>query len=117
MSIRPVDMQVTLPHATDVGKVQAVQNEQSSAAQQLFAEKLMKEAQERQGQVQGTQSTEFAKVNREKEKEEEERKKKKNKGAKEQKNFSEQKKDADKAKEQRKHSLDPVLGKNLDISS
>ena len=115
MSIRPVDMQVTLPHATDVGKVQAVQNEQSSAAQQLFAEKLMKEAQERPGQVQGTQSTEFAKVNREKEREQEERKKKKNKGNKEQRNFSEQNKD--KAKEQKNHSLDPLLGKNLDISS
>ena len=69
MSIRPIDLQVVLPHAADVGRAQAIQNDQSAVSQQLFAEKLMKEAQEKQGQVQETQRSEFGKVKRDKEKE------------------------------------------------
>ena len=113
MTIRPVDLQVVLPHATDVGRAQAIQNDQSVVSQQLFAEKLLKEAQEKRGQVQETQRSEFGKIKRDKEKE----RKKKNKS-----NdavFSKHTaiKETKGKSIDKKGSLDPVLGKNLDISS
>ena len=113
MTIRPIDLQVVLPHATDVGRAQAIQNDQSVVSQQLFAEKLLKEAQEKRGQVQETQRSEFGKIKRDKEKE----RKKKNKPndtvfPKHTETKESQGKNIDK-----KGSLDPVLGKNLDISS
>lgn len=113
MSIRPVDLQVILPHATDVGKVQAIQNDQAATSQQLFAEKLMREAQERQGQVQETQRSEMGKVTRDKEKDQQERKKKKK-----QQNVASEQKEKPEVKvnyKDRKGSLDPLIGKNLDI--
>jgi hypothetical protein len=111
-------MQVILPHTTDVGKFQAVQNEHAATSQQLFAEKLQKESMLRQEQVQETQRGEFSRVNRDKEKEQKEGKKKKN--------FF---KAADRAQtdgndetpdgggKKAKVSLDPLVGKNLDIIS
>ena len=116
MSLRPIDMQVVLPHVTDVGKVQAVQNDQSATSQQLFAEKLMKEAQEKESQVQETQRSEFGKVKRDKEKEQEERKKKKSAY---QLSLSQDAKEEHKEKivAERKGSLSPTVGKNIDVSS
>ncbi len=117
MSIRPVDMQVILPHATDVGKVQAVQNDQTATSQQLFAEKLQREAESRQGQVQESKRAEFGKVTRDKEKEEQ-------KGGGQKYHASSGKEEEDSEQEKKQHQrvllsgmTDPVRGKNLDVSS
>ncbi|MDR3349655.1 MAG: hypothetical protein LBO03_08725 [Acidaminococcales bacterium] len=118
MSIRPVDMQVILPHTTDVGKFQAVQNDQAAASQQLFAEKLQKEAILRQEQVQETQRGEFSKVNRDKEKEQKEGKKKKNSLKSPERAPTDKDNEApDGGGKKAKVSLDPLVGKNLDIIS
>ncbi len=111
MTIRPIDMQIILPYVTDVSKVQAVQNDQSHNAQQQFAEKLQKEAQNKKAKVQETKSGEFSKITRDKEREQQ-----KNKNSNK---FSQQKEEQQHPKEQAKKrdGLDPQIGKNLDISS
>ena len=115
MSIRPVDLQVILPHATDAGKVQANQNTQSNTMQQVFAEKLQKEAQLKQNQVQESPKGEFGKVNRDKEKEDSHSKKqKKEKEENSNMNLAEETYEKDL---KTKRSLNPVIGNNLDISS
>ncbi len=115
MTIRPVDMQVVLPHATDVGRLQAEQNSQTANTQQLFAEKLQREAQMRQGQVQEASRIEHSKVTRNKERDQQGSKKKRNKQG-----------NAPKEPKSEEHKesthvpakfADPILGKNLDISS
>ena len=118
MSLRPIDMQVVLPHATDVGRVQAVQNDQSTTSQELFAEKLMKEAQGRESQVQETQRSEFGKVTRDKEKEKERQQQKKKKGA-YQLSLSNtpSEENQEKIVKDKKGSLSPMVGKNIDVSS
>ena len=114
MSIKPVDMQVILPQATDVGKFQAVQNDKSMISQQLFAEKLQKEAAQRQEQVQETERGEFGKVNREQEREKREKNKKKPQAKTAQ---AKTENDHGKAGNKRQpQNLDPLLGTNLDIS-
>ncbi len=121
MSIRPVDMQVILPHVTDVGKVQAVQNDQAATSQQLFAEKLQREAQMKQEQVQESKRAEFGKVTRDKEKEQQQKGGKK----KQQMSPGKEDKDANEALQEKKMQqrtilsgmTDPIRGKNLDVSS
>lgn len=66
MSIRPIDLQVMMPHVTDIGKVQATQNQQMVTQQQQFAEQLQRQVEARQGQVEGTKKTEMPRVHREK---------------------------------------------------
>ncbi len=67
MNIRPIDLQVIIPHATDIGKMQATQNNQQITQQQQFAEQLQRQAAEQQGQVQGTLRVEMPRVHRDKE--------------------------------------------------
>ena len=64
MSIRPIDMQVLIPKATEVGKQQNNLNQQSTLQQQQFVEELKKTVQVRQQQVQGMDKSQGGKVER-----------------------------------------------------
>lgn len=64
MSIRPMDMQVLIPKATEVGKQQNNLTQQSTLQQQQFAEELKKTVQVRQQQVQGMDKSQGNKVER-----------------------------------------------------
>lgn len=66
MNIRPIDLQVIIPHATDIGKMQATQNSQQVTQQQLFAEQLQRQTAAQQGQVQGAQRVEMTRIHRDK---------------------------------------------------
>jgi hypothetical protein len=110
-------MQVILPHTTDVGKFQAAQNEQAATSQQLFAEKLQRESMQRQDQVQEAQRGEFGKVSRDKEKEQKEGKKKKNFPQTPAHARADDNEAPDGGGRKAKVSLDPLVGKNLDITS
>lgn len=118
MSFRPVDMQVILPQVTDAGRMQAVQNNQNNVAQNLFAEKLQKETEQRQEQVQKVVKVELGKITRDQEKEEQAKKQKKNKR---QANLlaSDDTSDDLKKEAEKKTSngFSPTLGNNLDITS
>lgn len=114
MNIRPIDLQVMLPHVTDIGKVQATQNQQQIVQQQQFAEQLQRQVDARQSQVEKTKKTEMPRIHREKQEEQEQH----TAGG------QQHKRDAEKEKSQEKmHSethvdeLDPVRGHNIDIVS
>lgn len=58
MNIRSIDLQVLIPHATEVGKVQHNTNQQSALQQHDFATQWQKIAQDRQQQVQTVNESE-----------------------------------------------------------
>lgn len=62
MNIRPMDMQVLIPRATDVAKSQQINDQQSMLQQQQFAAEWQKIADDRQTQVQNSSKTEGEKV-------------------------------------------------------
>lgn len=64
MTIRPIDMQVLIPKATEVGKQQNTLAQQNTVQQQQLAEQMQKTAEMRQQQVQGTNKGEGGKVKR-----------------------------------------------------
>lgn len=64
MSIRPIDMQVLIPRATEVGVQQNNLAQQSTIQQQQFAEQLSKAAEVRQQQVQGITKGQGGKIER-----------------------------------------------------
>lgn len=68
MSIRPVDLQVIIPRATEVSKTQQSSDHQIISQQQQFAEQWQQISARRQQKVQSTSETEGAKVHRDKEK-------------------------------------------------
>ena len=72
MSIRPVDLQVLITRAKDVGRHRQTADQQLVNQQQQFAEQLQQIAQSRQHKVQSTPKDEGGKVQREKEREEKE---------------------------------------------
>lgn len=73
MSIRPVDLQVLIPHATDVGKSQHVADKSLTTQQQQFAEQWQEISANRQQKVQNAPKVEGSKVRRDKEKQEKEK--------------------------------------------
>lgn len=64
MSIRPIDMQVIIPRATEVGIQQNNLAQQSTVQQQQFAEQMAKAAAVRQQQVQGINKGQGGKIER-----------------------------------------------------
>jgi hypothetical protein len=62
MNIRPMDMQVLIPRATEVAKSQQSNEQQNTLQQQQFADKLEKLADNRQKQVQSSPKNEGGKV-------------------------------------------------------
>lgn len=109
MNIRPMDMQVLIPRATDVAKNQHINDQQSMQQQQQFAAEWKRIADTRQNQVQSSTKTEGEKV---KAKEERERGK-----------HQEQEKEENEqaAKETIEHTVnqpsvdDPLRGHTIDI--
>lgn len=67
MTIRPIDMQIIIPRATEVGKAQHTLDQQNIQQQQHFAAQWQQISEKRQQQVQHTGKSEQGKVNREKE--------------------------------------------------
>ena len=68
MSIRPVDLQVLIPHATDVGKSQHAADKSLITQQQQFGEQWQDISASRQQKVQNTAKVEGSKVRSDKEK-------------------------------------------------
>lgn len=73
MSIRPVDLQVLIPHATDVGKAQHVADKSLTTQQQQFAEQWQEISANRQQTVQNAPKVEGSKVRSDKQKQEKEK--------------------------------------------
>lgn len=69
MSIRPVDLQILIPRATDVSKSQQIANQQLASQQQQFAEQWQQISASRQQKVQNTPQTEGGKIHSDTEKE------------------------------------------------
>ena len=68
VSIRPVDLQIIIPRATDVGKTQQSSDHLLMSQQQQIAEQWQQISASRQQKVQSASKTEGGKVHREKEK-------------------------------------------------
>lgn len=66
MNIRPIDLQVLIPQATEAGKTQHTTNQQAAMQQQEFAALWQRISAERQQQVQNPEKSEGGKVTREK---------------------------------------------------
>lgn len=111
MNVRPMDMQVLIPHATDVGKAQHHANQQTMTQQQQFAEQLQKTNERRQKQVQGSEKSEGNKIKRE-DKREEKRQGKEGFGEKERKALP-----AAEVEKTEKVSQDPLRGRCIDIKT
>lgn len=69
MSIRPVDLQVLIPRATDVSKSQQVADQQLTSQQQQFAEQWQQISASRQQKVQNTSKAKGGKIHSDTEKE------------------------------------------------
>jgi len=65
MNIRPMDLQVIIPHATDVAKVANATDRQTVLQQQEFAEQWKQIAEQRQQQVQTLKKVDSGKVSNE----------------------------------------------------
>lgn len=79
MNIRSIDLQVLIPQANEVGKMQHTNNQQPIAQQQDFAAQWQRIAQDRQQQVQTVNHSEDGKV---KEKKDDQDRRRNQKGAK-----------------------------------
>jgi len=69
MSIRPIDLQVLIPRAGDVGRVQQIADHQTLLQQQQFAEQWQQINEHRQHQIQSTPKSVGGKVHGEKQSE------------------------------------------------
>lgn len=115
MGIRPIDLQVLIPHATDVGKTQQIANQQPGINQQIFSEQFKQVAEQKQQQVQKTTSSEDGKITREQEK-------KQNQSRSSQQRSSQQSHDGQTSDDQQDDSVrnrpndtDPLRGHSIDI--
>ncbi|MDF2500609.1 MAG: hypothetical protein K0Q77_1323 [Anaerosporomusa subterranea] len=67
MNIRSIDLQVLIPHATEVSKIQHTANQQTASQQHDFASQWQKISQDRQQQVQTINQSEGGKIKEKKE--------------------------------------------------
>lgn len=67
MNIRSIDLQVLIPHATEVSKTQHTANQQTASQQHDFASQWQKISQDRQQQVQTVNQSEGGKIKEKKE--------------------------------------------------
>lgn len=67
MNIRSIDLQVLIPHATEVSKAQHSANQLTASQQQDFASQWQKISQDRQQQVQTVNQAEDGKIKEKKE--------------------------------------------------
>jgi hypothetical protein len=112
MNIRPIDMQVLIPRAIDVSKVQQLANEQVTVNQQLLGEQLKKMANHQQHQVKQLLQSEGGKVTSNKEKTAQQQQQ-------QQQNATKQDLDSNSSEEEvifnRPSQSDPVRGHSIDI--
>ena len=106
MSIKMVDLQVLIPKVQEVAKTQQIQQQGSDNQQASTASQLAREAKLLQSSVQETPRSEEGKIREREEEQNKKREKEGGKGAKPQENAGE---------EERELSLDPRLGKKIDI--
>lgn len=103
MSIRPMDMQVLIPKATEVSKIQQTEAHKENLQQQEFAMQLQKNMLDRQKQVQHTSESEGRKVEKDKDAKEKQKR---------------SRKDGDKGKKGADPNIDPHRrGSILDINT
>ena len=77
MNIRPIDLQVLIPRATDVAKISAVADQHATTQQQQLATQFQQLANERQQQVEASAHGEHSgKINTENLDQEQEKRKK-----------------------------------------
>lgn len=95
VNIRPIDLQVLIPQATEVSKTQHTANQHNSAQQQDFASQWQQIAQNRQRQVQNINQPDGGKVSRKHDQQQEKRSK------------------HDEAERRRKNQTDEVGRKNI----
>ena len=62
MTIRPMDLQVLIPKASEINRVNHIQEMQSQLQQQQFAAEFAQAVQNRQKQVQGTKQMEGQRI-------------------------------------------------------
>lgn len=62
MTIRPMDLQVLIPKASEINRVNQIQDIQSQLQQQQFAAQFERAMQNRQKQVPGTSETEGQRI-------------------------------------------------------
>ena len=74
MNIRPIDLQVLIPQANEVGKTQHIANQHNSAQQQDFASQWQQISQTRQRQVQTINHADGGKVARKQDQQQKRRK-------------------------------------------
>lgn len=106
MSIRPVDLQVLIPHATDVGKSQNAMDKSVITQQQQFGEQWKEISDRRQQKVQNATKAEGSKVRSDREK---------GQGNDASNNFMAKKKRAVKQDDGQLESSDPARGHLIDI--
>jgi hypothetical protein len=110
MNIRSIDLQVLIPHATEVSKAQHTANQQTASQQQDFAAQWQRISQDRQQQVQTVNQSEGGKIKEKKEDPD----KRRNRGSKEQ----TQRKDGNAQPPHAPQAFpDPALGHRIDIKT
>ncbi|EGO63178.1 hypothetical protein [Acetonema longum] len=113
MNIRPIDLQVLIPKATEAGKAQHTTNQQAAIQQQEFAALWQRISAERQQQVQNPAKSEGGKVTRDKQPPE--KRGSQQDGQKDTEDNSEQSKEP--AKATGSQFADPVRGHKIDIKT
>lgn len=114
MNIRSIDLQVLIPHATEVSKTQHAVNQHSTAQQQDFANHWQQIAQNRQKQVQTLNQTDGGKVAREQEQQEKGRKKKDSQEQRREESIPEARSKANASQHVQSNS---ILGNTIDIKT
>lgn len=109
MNIRSIDLQVLIPHATDVSKSQALANNQNSTQQQLFSEQLQQITAEKKQQVQSSLKVENNKIQHDNQADH------KSKHQKEMSEENQRKHYQEKQSVKTPDNQDPLLGHNVDI--
>ncbi|MPM68940.1 hypothetical protein SDC9_115877 [bioreactor metagenome] len=113
VSIRPVDLQVIIPRATEVSKTQQASDQQLISQQQQFAEQWQQISARRQQKVQSTSKTEGGKVHGD-----DKKKKNQKQGSQSGEGFDEQhSNDAKSSNNMLVQAADPMRGHLIDIKT
>lgn len=114
MNIYPMDMQVLIPRATDVGKTQQLANQQVVTEQQLFGEQMKERIEQREHQVQHLPKAEGGKITLNQDKEKQQQRKGSQNSMKQETVNDEE---ACEVILNRPSTNDPVRGHSIDIST
>jgi hypothetical protein len=109
MFIRPMDLQVLIPKASEINRVNQIQDVQSQLQQQQFAAQFAQAVQNRQKQVPGTTETEGQHVHLNKDS--------RGRGGGDNKESGTEPQQQDSAEEEGGKYVNPNLGKRIDIKT